>query len=72
MKFPQKLKSGSLTFILIDPVKEDVHGSCLGDLVVVSVQPEYLLTSQILCLILGSQTAAIVPAGNPKHGSNNL
>lgn len=62
MKFPQKIKPDSLTSILIDPVKENVHGSCLGDLVVVSVQPEYLLTSEILRFILGSQRTTIVPA----------
>lgn len=50
-----------LTSILIDPVQENVHGSSFGDLVVVSVQPEYLLTPELLCFILGNQRSSIVP-----------
>lgn len=57
-----------LTSILIDPVQEKVHGSCLGDLVVVSVQPEHLLTPELLRLILGSQTTAIVPTETQSRG----
>lgn len=50
------------TSILIDPVQEDVHGSCLGDLVVVSIQPQHLLTPIILRFILSKQRTPIVPA----------
>lgn len=57
-----------LTSILIDPVQENVHGSCLGDLVVVSVQPEYLLTPELLRLILSGQTTAIVPTETQNRG----
>lgn len=57
-----------LTSILVDPVQENIHGSCLGDLVVVSVQPEHLLTPELLRLILGSQTTTIVPTETQSRG----
>lgn len=59
-----------LTSILIDPVQENVHGSCLGDLVVVSVQPEYLLTPELLRLILSRQTTSVVPTDTKPRSSN--
>lgn len=51
-----------LTSVLIDPVQEDVHGSCLGDLVVLSIQPQHLLTPIIHRFTLGRQSTSVVPA----------
>lgn len=53
-----------LTSILIDPVQEDVHGPHLSDQVVVSVQPQHLLTAVLLCLSRDKQRASVVPARN--------
>lgn len=52
-----------LTSILIGPVDEEVHGSHLGDLLLLAVQPQDLLTAAFQRLVLHGDGGAVVPAG---------
>lgn len=55
------------TALFIDPVCEKVHSSNLRQLMILTKQPENLLTAVLLCLSLYSQCRCIVTAHYINH-----
>lgn len=51
-----------LTSILVGPVDEEVHGADLGDLLLLAVQPQDLLTAALHRLVLHGDGRPVVPA----------
>lgn len=50
----------NLTSFLIGPVDKEVHGADFGDLLILSIQPEDLLTASLHCLVLHRYCGAVV------------
>ena len=59
-----KGKTLSLTSFLIGPVDEKVHGADLGDLLLLSVQPQDLLTAALHRLVLHRYRRTVVTTGS--------
>lgn len=51
-----------LTSVLVGPVDEEVHGSHLGDLLLLAVEPQHLLAAALQRLVLHGDGGAVVPA----------
>ena len=50
-----------LTSITIDPIDEEVHGSCFGHLSIFAVEPENLLAAPVQGFTLDLYCRSIVP-----------
>lgn len=50
-----------ITSILVDPVEKEVHRADFGDLMIVSVKPQHLLTAEVHRRVLSQDGGAVVP-----------
>lgn len=62
-----ELTSTWVTSIFIDPVKEKIHRPNFSYLMILSVEPQDLLTAHLPGMVLGKQRAAIIPLRKREH-----
>lgn len=72
MKTQEKVKTEkSLTSFLIGPVDEEVHGADLGDLLLLPIQPQDLLTAPLHRLVLHRYRRAVVTGERGERESSS-